>query len=187
MDRPVRSFLALEIPENVKDELAASRELLRAELPRARWVRPEGQHLTLKFLGEVPREVLDRLVIDLAPALRQVRRVSVQLEGAGFFPSPRRPRVAWIGGQADGASQVAEVIEEVTSGHGFDRERRGFRVHLTQARLNRPWPPDAVDRFLDWGRALQVRSFVASEVVLFSSDLQPTGAVYTALERMPLG
>lgn len=186
MDHPVRSFLALEIPQHVKDELAACREPLKAELPRARWVRPEGQHLTLKFMGDVPREILDRLVTDLTPALHRVPSVSVQLKGAGFFPSPRRPRVAWIGGQADGAGQVAEVVEDVAAGHGFDRERRRFRVHLTQARLNRPWPPDAVDRFLEWGKALQVRSFVASEVVLFASDLQPTGAVYTALERMPL-
>ena len=79
-----------------------------------------------------------------------------------------------------------EVIEEVTARHGFDRERRRWSLHLTQARLRAPWPRDAVDRFLSWGDEVRLEDFVASEVVLFSSELRPSGAVYTALERMPL-
>jgi 2'-5' RNA ligase len=149
-------------------------------------VRPEGQHLTLKFLGEVARERLGGLVRDLAPELQLLPRVEVQLAGAGFFPSATRPRVAWIGGRADGATAVAELIEATAERHGFARERRRWALHLTQARLRRPWPSDAVERYLEWGSRLDLEAFTATEVVLFSSDLQPTGAVYTALERMPL-
>jgi 2'-5' RNA ligase len=187
MSDAVRAFLAFEIPEQVKAELTASREIVRAELPRARWVRPEGQHLTLKFLDEVPRSTLDELARDLAPPLGRVPSVTVELHGAGFFPSPRRSRVAWVGGLADGADAVVAAIDEVAAVHGFDRERRRWSPHVTQARLNRPWPADAVDRFLEWGRDLRLEPFVAREVVLFSSVLRPEGAVYTALERIPLG
>jgi 2'-5' RNA ligase len=184
--KPVRAFLAFEIPESIKAELAAGRELLQAELPRARWVRPEGQHLTLKFLGEVSRAVLDDLVGELTPSLEPVPRVTVQLTGAGFFPSPARPRVAWVGGRADGADAVVKVIEDAADARGFARERRPWSLHLTQARLNRGWPREAVERFCRWGEGLDLEPFVAVEVVLFSSSLRPTGAVYTALERMPL-
>ena len=187
MSDAVRAFLAFEIPDRIKSDLTTSREIVRAELPKARWVRPEGQHLTLKFLGEVPRSTLDRLAHDLAPRLGSVPRVTVELSGAGFFPSPRRPRVAWIGGRADGAESVVAAIDEVAGVHGFDRERRRWSPHVTQARLNRPWPAEAVNRFLGWGRDLRLEAFEAREVVLFSSVLRPEGAVYTALERIPLG
>jgi 2'-5' RNA ligase len=186
MSDTIRAFLAFEIPERIKAELTASREILRAELPKARWVRPEGQHLTLKFLGEVPRSSLDQLAHDLAPRLGSVPRLTVELNSTGFFPSSRRPRVAWVGGRAEGAEMVVAAIDEVAVVHGFDREHRRWSPHVTQARLNRPWPPAAVERFLAWGRDLRLEPFAAREVVLFSSVLQPEGAVYTALERMPL-
>ena len=182
----VRAFLALEIPEQTKLELAERREPLRSELPRARWVRPAGQHLTLKFLGEAPRTELDPLAAELAPRLSGLGPVTVELSGSGFFPSPRRPRVGWIGGRADGVEPVVAAIEEVAEVHGFARERRSWTLHLTQARLDTPWSENAVRRFLDWGEGLALDPFVVDKVVLFSSRLERGGAVYTPLERMPL-
>jgi 2'-5' RNA ligase len=182
----IRAFLALEIPASVKAEIGASREPLRSELPRARWVRTDGQHLTLKFLGEVPPVVLSAVAAELAPRLAGLGPVTVRLGGCGFFPSPARARVAWLGGTAAGVEPVVEAVEDVTAGHGFARERRPWSLHLTQARLDRPWPPDAVERFLAWGTALNPEPFRCTEAVLFSSRLQPGGAVYTPVERMPL-
>jgi 2'-5' RNA ligase len=187
MTGTVRAFLAFEVPAAAKAALADGREGLRAELPRARWVRPEGQHLTLKFLGESSPPVLDALAADLGPRVRGLPEVTVTLAGAGFFPSPRRPRVAWVGGRADGADRVVAEIEETAARHGFEPEKRPWSLHLTQARIDRPWPPPAVERFLAWGEGLLVEPFVAREVVLFESTLGPSGAVYTALTRLELG
>jgi 2'-5' RNA ligase len=170
----------------VKREITERREPLRELLPRARWVRPEGQHLTLKFLGEVEPSVLDRLAAELEPRLCELPAIGVRLGGSGFFPSPRRPRVAWIGGSADGVDAVVGVVEDAAEACGFARERRRWSLHLTQARLKKPWPPEAVDRFLEWGEGLDLEPFAAPEVVLFSSELRPTGAVYTAVGRFPL-
>ena len=186
MAEPIRAFLALEIPAAVKAELAAGRESLRAELPRARWVRPEGQHLTLKFLGDSQRDVLAALAADLAPRLAGLGPVTVTLGGSGFFPSSARPRVAWLGGTAEGVAPVVEVVEEVAETHGFPRERRPWSLHLTQARLERPWPQVPVGRFLAWGESLRPPPFTCREAVLFSSRLERGGAVYTPLDRMSL-
>jgi 2'-5' RNA ligase len=186
MTESVRSFLALELPEQTRTRLAASREQIRSQVPDARWVKPEGQHLTLKFLGEVTTSVLDGLITELAPALVRLGAVAVRLAGAGFFPSPARARVAWIGGSAEGVAPVVTAIEDVAERHGFARERRPWALHLTQARLRKPWPDVAVELFLRWGESLDLEPFVAREVVLYSSLLTPAGAVYTALERMPL-
>lgn len=182
----VRAFLALEIPEKIVGALAEAQGRLRRELPKARWTRPEGQHLTLKFLGEVPPSILETLTADLAPRLRGFGPVTVRFHGAGFFPSPQRPRVAWVGGSAEGAEPVVAAVEDAAASAGFDRERRPWSLHLTQARLKGPWPRSAVSHFLDWGDALDFGPFACREVVLFRSRLQPGGAVYTALERLPL-
>jgi 2'-5' RNA ligase len=182
----IRAFLALEVPAAVKTQLAAAQEKLRRELPRARWTRPEGWHLTLKFLGEVALPALEGLAAELAPGLHGLGAVNVRLGGAGFFPSPARPRVAWVGGAAGGVESVVAAVERAAEGTGFPRERRPWSIHLTQARLKDRWPPAAVDRFLGWGEELDLEAFDCREVVLFESDLQPGGAVYTALERLPL-
>ncbi len=183
---PIRAFLALEIPEAIKAQLLSAQKGLRDELPRARWTRPEGWHLTLKFLGEVERPVLTALEAELSGRIGGIGAVEVKLEKTGFFPSSMRPRVAWVGGTADGIERVVGAVEEAAEIAGFPRERRPWTVHLTQARLKRQWSNAAVDRFLGWGDNLDLSAFTCREVVLFSSDLQPGGAVYTVLERFSL-
>lgn len=183
---PVRAFIALEMPEVVRDLIRREQQPLRRELPRARWTRPEGQHLTLKFLGESPPERLTELAGKVRRSAAGRAAVKVELGGGGFFPNPRRPRVAWIGGRADGAAELAAAIDRAASALGWPAERRPWSLHLTQARLDRPWPRAAVERFLAWGRGLELPTFVCSEAVLLSSELRPGGAVYTALERFPL-
>ena len=181
-----RAFLALEVPAAVKTQLAVAQEVLRRELPRARWTRPDRWHLTLKFLGEVAAPVLDELATALAPRLRGLGAVSIRLGGTGFFPSQARPRVAWVGGAADGAESIVATVEREAEAAGFPRERRPWSIHVTQARLKARWSSAAVDRFLEWGEDLDLEAFGCREVVLYKSDLQPGGAVYTALERLSL-
>lgn len=182
----LRAFLALEIPGTLREVLGEEQQRLRRELPPARWVRPAGQHLTIRFLGDTPRTVLEAVADDLAPVLGRLPGVQVELCGSGFFPSPRRPRVAWVGGRADGVQAVADAVEEVVGRHGFAADRRPWRLHLTQARLRNPWPPAAVERFLQWGSELVLPPFRCGRVVLFSSRLTPDGAVYTPLMELPL-
>jgi 2'-5' RNA ligase len=181
-----RAFLAFEIPGDVKARIEEARAGLREELPPARWTRPGGWHLTLKFLGEVEREALETLGSRLEPDLSSIKRVTVRLQKTGFFPSSMRPRVAWIGGSAVGGDEVAAAVETAAASVGFKRERRPWSAHVTLARLKSQWPKQAVDRFLAWGDDLGLEDFVCREVVLFESDLQPGGAVYTALERFSL-
>jgi 2'-5' RNA ligase len=185
-DRTIRAFLAVEVPDGVKAQLASAQGKIRHDVPKARWTRPEGWHLTLKFLGEVERPVLANLAAELAPRLRGLGAVPVKLDRTGFFPSSMRPRVAWVGGTAEGVEKVVAAVEEAAELAGFPRDRRPWSVHLTLARLKTQWPKAAVDRFLEWGDDLELEAFTGAEVVLFSSDLQPGGAVYTALERFSL-
>jgi 2'-5' RNA ligase len=183
---PIRAFVAFEIPAEIREHIRKAQWSLREDLPRARWTRPEGQHLTLKFLGETPPAVVETLAAGIAAGVAGLPAVTVQLGGAGFFPSPQRPRVAWVGGSTEGGAEVAAAVESAAVGLGWPPERRPWSLHLTQARLDRPWPRSAAEAFLDWGRGLDIPLFTCPEVVVFSSELGPGGAVYTALERCPL-
>lgn len=182
----VRAFVALEMPEGIRETIRSEQRALKAALPRARWTRPEGQHLTLRFLGETSPPVLEVLAEKITSGVAGLPTVVVKLGGSGFFPNPKRPRVAWVGGEAEGGREVAAAVEAAAVGCGFAAQRRPWSLHLTQARLDRPWPPEDVERFLSWGQNLDLESFECPEIVLFESELRPGGAVYTALERFEL-
>ena len=182
----IRAFVALEMPDKVRETIRREQQALKTEMPRARWTRPEGQHLTLKFLGDTTTDKLARLRAEMTARTAGLSAVSIALSGAGFFPSAHRPRVAWIGGEARGGLEIAAAVESAAVTSGFPPERREWSLHLTQARLDRGWPRSAVEKFLDWGRGLDFEVFTCREVVLIESELRPGGAVYTALERFPL-
>jgi 2'-5' RNA ligase len=120
-------------------------------------------------------------------AAARLHPVTVRLCGAGFFPDERRPRVAWVGGQAPGLESWADVVEGCAEEIGVPRERRPFAVHLTLARVSHPWGMRAVEDFRVRVGKWVLPEFLASEMVLFESVLRPSGAVYTALARWPVG
>ncbi len=186
MSEAVRAFLAFEIPGTVRSRIATARDEVRRDLPTARWTRPESWHLTLKFLGETETGRLAALGSALAPAACGLGSVTAHLHGSGFFPNPGNPRVAWIGGEAAGAQPVVAAVEEAATALGFPPDRRTWSVHLTLARMRSRWPRTAVERFLSWGHELDLGTFRCPEIVLFESSLEPGGAVYTALQRIPL-
>lgn len=184
----MRCFLAVELPQTHKATVTAGLAKLKGKLPPARWVRPEGVHITLKFLGEQEEGRAAALVEALAEFLAEAPpRVEVSLAGGGFFPSIARPRVAWLGGVAPGLEKWAEAIEEAAALLGVAREVRPFALHVTLARLERPWPEAACQRFLHEVASWQLDPFVAREVVLFESTLGPGGAVYTERARIAVG
>lgn len=183
----MRLFFAVELPEGVRRSITTGLAELRRMMPAARWVRPEGLHVTLKFLGEQPAELVDELSRDAAASLREVGPVTIALAGGGFFPSPRRPRVAWLGGRAEGLAAWTRRLEQCARRHGVPDEGREFSLHLTLARLDHPWGGEATERFLREVAGWRLDEFLARDAVLFHSELSPGGARYTPLRRLPVG
>ena len=183
----MRLFIAVELPEAVREMLRGGLGPLRRDQPPARWVRPEGIHITLKFLGEQPPELVESLDGVVPAALAAFAPVTVKLGGGGFFPHDRRPRVAWVGGDAGTLGEWAAAVEEAAAGLGVPREARPFSLHLTLARLERPWGAQAVEHFRVAVGKWCFPEFVAREAVLFQSELKPSGAVYTPLRRWAVG
>ena len=182
----IRSFLALEIPQTHRDQIEFCQQEWRKELPPARWAKPSNLHLTVKFLGDVEDARLDQFAGDLEVAVAEFGEIAVVFDRLGCFPSPKRARVAWIGGSAEGVDALVARIEDVAEAIGFPREKRPWSMHLTVARLRRPWPASDAERFASWGNRLNFEPFFCRELVLFESDLRPSGAVYKARARFGL-
>ena len=183
----MRLFLAIELPAEVTDALRAARLALEPRCRTWRWVRAEGVHLTLRFLGEVVPEddAGQRAAWRAAAAMHGPLRF--RLGAVGTFPGGRRPRVLWVGvgdeRPPSGLAALAEELERAARRLGFEPETRGFHPHLTLARAARGGrgepPPD--------GFAVDPVEVGATVVSLMRSELGRGGACYTALERYPLG
>ncbi|HKR85829.1 MAG TPA: RNA 2',3'-cyclic phosphodiesterase [Terriglobales bacterium] len=130
---PMRLFVALDIPETIRERIASFIEEVRTLVPVVRWVAPESLHVTLKFIGERP----DGMVESIKESLRKISSPAIQISfrGCGFFPTEKSARVFWIGIEAGPAlNQLVMRIEGELGPLGIEAERRPFSPHLTLAR-----------------------------------------------------
>lgn len=186
----MRAFIAIDLPEAIHAALREKQATFRAVCPQANWARPEGIHLTLKFLGEIS-EVQVKQVSDALSALGQFEAFEIEVKGFGFFPDARRPRVFWAGLEAPPAlAELAARVETALGALGFPREPRPFTPHLTLARFKIPRPQTALQKLLEQevgtvGEPPLLGRFGVSEFFLFESKLSPRGAEYSKRARFP--
>lgn len=184
----MRLFVAVSLPPEIRERLAAVQDRLRRAQADVSWVRPENIHATLKFLGETEEKRLERIRPALADAARAGAPFSMELSGVGSFGG-RIPRVVWVGvGEgAEPLTQLAARIEVALARVGFPKERRGFSPHLSLGRVRSPRNAEALLAALQEFQAEGFGSVTTTQVELMQSQLKPTGSVYTVLERFPLG
>jgi 2'-5' RNA ligase len=175
----IRAFVAVEIPDDVKDEICRLISHFSHKGYPVHWVRRENLHLTLVFLGENPPEFTAKVKAQLARAAAETAGFALGMKGLGVFPSERSPRVIWLGvepGKTELTALAACVLRELVT-IGFIPEKRPFSAHLTIGRVKEPLPD--VRSILE--RECVSRAFPVDEVVLFQSHLRPTGPVYERL------
>jgi 2'-5' RNA ligase len=201
-DTRLRLFVAIDLPEEWKQALSQLQGEMQAALTtdaatssvRVRWVRPEGLHLTLKFLGEVPRDRLSSIESALTSAVPEPPGFVVTIGRTGSFSDRRAPRVVWAGIQLrDDPQQRAlfaleERVETWLASAGFPRERRGSQPHLTLGRLPESMSPqtrEAVARITNAFATPEVAPFSVKRVHLMRSHLGPGGSRYERLSEYP--
>jgi 2'-5' RNA ligase len=181
--KPLRLFVAFDVPEHALDEVDRAESPLRETYPRARWVPRANRHVTLKFLGSTWPRLVDWVRSSIAGTAAGAGPVPTRLTGLGAFPSARRARVLWAGlDDPDGAlAGLAASLDEALA-REFTPEKRAFTPHLTLARFDPPVPLDALDPSAAHGEP-----FVVDRLVLYRSHLRRPAPVYEALEEFPLG
>jgi 2'-5' RNA ligase len=183
-----RTFICVEIPASVRERIANLQRELRSIDAQVSWVRSENIHLTLKFLGDVERDRVAEVVESVRLAAEVIAPFEIEIGGAGCFPSPRNPRVLWVGFASvpDPLRQLHSRIEDLLARRGFAREEKKFSPHLTIGRIRAPRGAARVAESLI-ARGFDPESFVAHEVIVMRSELGAGGSVYTPQSFVKLG
>lgn len=183
----IRTFIAIRLPGDVLGALAVLADQLASTWPEGsvRWARPEGVHLTLRFLGETDEERVPALASAMSQAADDVPPFALRLAEMGCFPNPRRPRVIWVGIEDadERLTRLQKGMERLARSLGWEKEKRAFSPHLTLGRVrDRALPPEG-----EWLLQPPPLSFHVDAVELIESRLKPSGAEYVALHRALLG
>lgn len=184
----LRLFIALELPPEARRELANAQANLLHGLPRRalKPSRPDGFHLTLKFLGDSPRSQVSTLLAGIERAAEGISPFNLQAGGLGCFPTPQRPRVLWLGlsGQLEALRRLQVAVEAQIAPLGFPTEVGVFSPHLTLARTSREASTEDQRRIVERLRQPDlgmVTGWKVQEVSLMESELHPEGARYKRL------
>ncbi|MDH3964537.1 MAG: RNA 2',3'-cyclic phosphodiesterase [Deltaproteobacteria bacterium] len=184
----IRSFIAIGLPEATRQTLAAVQEHLKQSGAGVRWVKPSSIHLTLKFLGNIHPTQVEDIALAVAQEVRDEPPITLGAAGLGAFPGRRKPRVIWIGmeGEVQRLTRIQARVENALEPLGFVREKRPFRPHLTIGRVKDHRKLQALIDAMAELKIPEFDSFDVTEIILYKSDLRPTGAIYTKLHRMSL-
>lgn len=183
----MRLFIATSFPVEVLRDLNDRIARFKSKLPPASWVRPETQHLTFAFLGDQPESLVERLEAPLTKVLSAMPRFEARLRGSGVFPNPRHARVGWAGLEPEAAfTKIADAVRDVVKTAGVELDRSDFKPHLTLMRIREGWPPASIDLFNKSLRDYESAPFAVDELTLFSSQLNPKGAIHTPVRRFAL-
>jgi len=185
----IRSFLAFELPVEIREQIRViSKELKKMALP-VRWVKVDNIHLTILFLGSVDEDTIGDIKEKVNVAVKEFSAFKTKLNAVGAFPHWKRPRVIWIGlnGDIGRLSNLRNELQEELKVLGFIPEKRPFKPHLTLGRFK-----GLIDRdedmkwILDRYRAINSDLYQLNELILCKSDLKPDGPVYTKMATWPL-
>ncbi len=188
----IRTFVAIELPEEVKNSLA---KILRDISPGyerfVKWIKSDSIHLTLKFLGNISTGSVDDITQALTDAASGPKAFTLELGGLGAFPNLKSPRVLWVGVEGDvpTALNLQGQIDQALTKLGFAVEKRGFSPHLTVGRLRDKASSrerSAVGKLVSEYEVKENPSFTVERLNLMRSTLTSSGAIYDRLASVPL-
>jgi len=184
----MRCFLAIELDDVIKAQLGLAQSYFKDLAGKVSWVKPQQIHLTVKFLGEVPEEKIDQAARILQQCAGEVSPFEFSIEGLGAFPpSGRQIRVLWVGMTTPAELvKLNDLCQEAFVELGCPAERRKFTPHLTIARVRQTEQADAFRRIIAEHKDFTAGTQYADHVVLYSSQLNPSGAIHTPLATVPL-
>ena len=189
---PVRSFIAIELPDKLKVELShLEAQLKSGKQPGIKWVDPYSIHLTLKFLGSIAVDRIKEITEAMDKAAQGIPPFHLEVKGLGVFPNLKRVQVVWVGmsGEVDKLNQLQKRIESNLARLGFAPESRSFTPHLTLARLRNQASPDERQRL---GQLIANIRFEAADTIkvdtinLMRSQLTREGAIYSRISAVAL-
>jgi len=184
----MRVFIAIELPESVKEEIARIQEKLKKTRDKIKWVDPSLIHLTLKFLGEINEKELEKVIGAMEKIAGKFTAFNLEIKGVGAFPSSLSPRVIWIGvGEGkDAAENLARKVERELNKKGFASENKKWVPHLTLGRVKLLLEKEKLAEVIQGEKDIQGGSIRVEALSIMKSRLTPKGPIYTVLKHIPL-
>lgn len=181
MPTTIRAFVACELPHDLRKAIGEIQRGIKSRGIKMKWVKENSIHLTLKFLGDIEQKSIPSISECLRHAAKGFSPLSLCAQGIGVFPNLKRPRVAWvgIGGELGKLTALQHQLNDVLESVGFAKEKRSFKGHLTFARIKAPIDPSKLLDVLKAHNGFSSETFTVDRLILYESDLQPGGAVYT--------
>ncbi len=189
-DKNIRAFLAIVPPEDILQAISRLQEKMKREITgRISWTKSQGQHLTLKFFGDISTEDVKNICVAVKNRIVLGSPLNLKIEKLGIFPDFRKPRVIWCSVTGDGEklSVLQKQLDSDFASIGFPKEDRPFRAHLTLGRIKDTHGLSGISEALNKHNVFAAGVFDCKELVLFQSKLLPQGAVYTKLAEFALG
>lgn len=185
----MRSFISVEIER--KDLLSKihqfSKQIANTDAD-TNPVAKENLHITIKFLGEIDEERIPEIEQVIKQYVKDEKPFSLRLGGMGAFPSVKKPKVVWIGGQGRGnqrLKKLAKKIRKELERRGFRKDRHGYHTHVTLARVD--WYTDELKELIAKHREVEIGKMPIEKIWIKKSELTSQGPIYTTLEEIPLG
>ncbi|MFA5146369.1 MAG: RNA 2',3'-cyclic phosphodiesterase [Candidatus Omnitrophota bacterium] len=184
----MRTFIAIEISDDICGALAQIQSRLKYAGADVKWVEPRNIHLTLKFLGEITEEKAGKIKSILDDIGSRTKPFEINLKEIGAFPRIESPRVIWVG-LDKGAKESVELagrIDDELSNIGFAKESRPFAAHLTLGRVKSPKNKEVLKEKVMSSGSFQLSAIscqLIKSIVLFKSTLTPHGSIYTKLHE----
>ena len=186
----MRTFIAIELPTEVKDKLSKIQEQLKKSGADVKWVEPKNIHLTLKFLGEIDDKKLEKIIEIIDGTVKDKNTFHIRISSLGAFPKINYPRVIWIGidkGDCE-TKEIAKELEEKIAKIGIPKEGKAFSSHITIGRTRSTLNREKLVQELKTQSAnfCGGLEFVVTKITLFKSTLTPGGPIYEALKETNL-
>jgi len=187
----MRAFIAIELPQNIKNTIGRLQTKLKASSAGLKWVDPSNIHLTLKFLGDIDEKSKDGICTLLKEICGRTPLFTIKLQGLSAFPSIQSPRIIWIG-LSQGHDQLKAIVDQIENSlrkYGICNETKPFSWHITIARVHSQKNVQYLTRDMakmERESMQEFREFQAGNITLFKSTLLPQGPIYEIIQQTNL-
>lgn len=184
----VRTFIAIKLTPEIISNISRVQEELKRTDAQVKWVEPDNIHLTLKFLGYITKEELEKVKLATREALKPLAPLEVRVYGLSAFPKIEYPRVIWVGIDRgrEVLKRIASNLEERLAIIGFVKEKRPFSPHLTLGRVKSSKGRERLIEAFIKLKASNLGNMRVTQISIMKSELKPQGPIYTSLEEIDL-
>ena len=179
----MRIFLAVDISDELREELALIQKKLSDKLSNTKWVIPENLHITLKFIGEVEPEEAENVAMHLEQPIKKTPSFYIELGELGVFPNIKRPRVFWAG-LKKGRRELIHLnglVEKKLFSAGSEKSSKPFSPHITMARFRHPPSSKEVENAMEYASLIKNKGHLVQGISIYESILKPKGPEYKLL------